>query len=214
MMHAYDKTYLDKARTALGRMLDFAVYDLHYDIEVFFELFLTSGVSARFDTGDFTVLVGMSGVELAYEVLEQSGIVFPRITPNYTMNRSEEYWTGWALAYYQWDTALSFAEILHYIPIRDIMALYSPYHEMDIRHFVDKMNELYKVAKPDTNLKLLRKNAGLSQRELAELSGIPMRTIQQYEQQQKNINKAQAGYLAMLARVLCCGMEELMERGE
>ena len=36
MMHAYDKSYLEKARTALGRMLDFAVYDLHYDIEVFF----------------------------------------------------------------------------------------------------------------------------------------------------------------------------------
>lgn len=42
------------------------------------------------------------------------------------------------------------------------MALYSPYHEMDIRQFVDKMNELYRAAKPDTNLKLLRKNAGLT----------------------------------------------------
>lgn len=39
MMHAYDKLYLDKARTALARMLDFAVYDLHYDISEFFELF-------------------------------------------------------------------------------------------------------------------------------------------------------------------------------
>lgn len=214
MMHAYDKTYLDKARTSLGRMLDFAVYDLHYDIKDFFNLFLTSGVSARFETGDFTVLVGMSGVELAYEVLECSGNDRPRVIPNYTMNRSEEYWTGWALAYYQWDTALSFAEIVRYIPIKDIMALYSPYHEMDIRHFVDKMDELYKVAKPDTNLKVLRKNAGLTQQELAEQSGVPLRTLQQYEQRQKDINKAQAGYLAMLARVLCCKVEELMERDE
>lgn len=214
MMHAYDKIYLDKARTALGRMLDFAVYDLHYDIDVFFELFLTSGVSSRFETGDFTVLAGMSGVELAYEVLEHSGIATARVTPNYTIDRSEEYWTGWALAYYQWETALSFTEIVHYIPIKDIMALYSPYHEMDIRHFVDRMNELYKVAKPDTNLKILRKNAGLTQQELAEQSGVPVRTIQQYEQRQKDINKAQAGYLMMFARVLCCTIEELMERGE
>lgn len=214
MMHAYDKIYLDKARTALGRMLDFAVYDLHYDIDVFFELFLTSGVSSRFETGDFTVLAGMSGVELAYEVLEHSGIATARVTPNYTIDRSEEYWTGWALAYYQWETALSFAEIVHYIPIKDIMALYSPYHEMDIRHFVDRMNELYKAAKPDTNLKILRKKAGLTQQELAEQSGVPLRTLQQYEQRQKDINKAQAGYLAMLARVLCCKMEELTERGE
>ena len=32
MIHAYDKVYLEKARTALGRMLDFAVYDLKYEI--------------------------------------------------------------------------------------------------------------------------------------------------------------------------------------
>ena len=28
MICAYDKIYLDKARTVLGRMLDFAVHDL------------------------------------------------------------------------------------------------------------------------------------------------------------------------------------------
>lgn len=76
------------------------------------------------------------------------------------------------------------------------MALYSPYHEMDIRQFVDKMNEL----------------VGLNQRELAELSGVPLRTIQQYEQRQKDINKAQAQYLVMLAQVLCCDMRDLMEK--
>ena len=35
MIHAYDKVYLEKARTTLARMLDFAVYDLKYDIEEF-----------------------------------------------------------------------------------------------------------------------------------------------------------------------------------
>ena len=101
MIRAYDKVYLDKARTALGRMLDFAVYDLKYDIAEFFDLFIKSGVAKRFETGDFAVIVGMSGVELAYEVLDQSGVKCERIQPNYTASRSEEYWTGWALAYYQ-----------------------------------------------------------------------------------------------------------------
>ena len=212
MIHAYDKVYLDKARTALGRMLDFAVYDLHYDITVFFDLFIQSGVAGRFETGDFTLLAGMSGVELAYTVLEQSCIEHTRIKPNYTANRSEEFWTGWALAYYQWATSMSFAEIVCYIPIKDILALYSPYHEMDIRQFVDKMNALYRTAKPETNLKLLRQKSGLSQKALADLSGIPLRTIQQYEQRQKNINKAQAEYLVMLSQVLCCEVSALMER--
>ena len=212
MIRAYDKVYLDKARTALGRMLDFAVYDLKYDITEFFELFISSGIAERFENGDFTLLAGKSGVEIAYAVLEQSEIDYERIKPNYTVDRSEEFWTGWALAYYQWESTMSFAEIIHYIPIKDIMALYSPYHEMDIRQFADKMNELHKAAKPETNLKLLRQRAGLSQNELAELSGIPVRTIQQYEQRQKNINKAQTEYMVMLARVLCCQVEELLEK--
>lgn len=211
MTNAYDKVYLEKARTNLARMLDFAVYDLKYDISDFFELFITSGVAGRFENGDFNVLVGMSGVELAYEVLEKSNVNFERIKPDYSVNRSEEYWAGWALAYYQWETSLSFEEIVRYIPIKEIQALYSPYHEMDIRQFVDKMNSLYKFAKPETNLKFLRQKAGLSQRELAELSGVPIRTIQQYEQRQKSINKAQAEYLMALSKVLCCEMKELME---
>lgn len=212
MMHAYDKVYLDRARTALGRMLDFAVYDLGYDITHFFDLFVGSGVAARFEDGDFTLLSGMSGVEIAYQVLEQSGIAVRRIQPRYTVDRSEEYWTGWALAYYQWETSLRFAEIVRYVPIHDIQALYFPYHEMDIRQFCDRMDELYKAAKPETNLKLFRQRAGMSQRELADQSGVPLRTIQQYEQRQKNINRAQAEYLARMSRVLCCDMEDLMEK--
>lgn len=214
MIRAYDKVYLDKARTALGRMLDFAVYDLKYDIAEFFDLFIKSGVAKRFESGDFAVIVGKSGVELAYEVLEQSGVKRERIKPNYTASRSEEFWTGWALAYYQWETSMSFAQIVRYVTIKDMTALYQPYHEMDIRQFVDKVNAMYKAAKPETNLKLLRKKAGLSQRELADLSSVPVRTIQQYEQRQKNINKAQAEYLVMLAKVLCCEVEDLMEKTE
>jgi len=94
--------------------------------------------------------------------------------------------------------------------INDIVNLYSPYHEMDIRQFFDKMNKLYRSTQQETNLKQRRKNAGLSQRELADQSGIPIRTIQQYEQRQKNINKAQAEYLVMMAKVLCCNAEDLM----
>lgn len=214
MIRAYDKVYLDKARTSLGRMLDFAVYDLGYDIAEFFDLFISSGVAEGFERGEFALIAGMSGVELAYRVLELSGKGQERAAPRYTMDRSEEYWTGWALAYYQWETSLSFAEIVRWIPIKDILRLYSPYHEMDIRQFCDKMNKMYRAAQPESNLKRLRRKADLSQRELADLSGVPLRTIQQYEQRQKNINKAQAEYLVMLSKALCCGVEALMEKVE
>lgn len=212
MIHAYDKWYLDKARIVLARMLDFAVYDLKYDMSKFFQMFIDSGVAARFGKGDFTVLVGKSGVEVAYEVLDKLNLQIEYVKPKITLERSEEYWTGWALAYYQWETSLSFEEIARYIPIHYVKAMYSPYHEMDIRHFVNKMNEMYLEAKPDTNLKMKRKQSGFSQRELSELSGVPVRTIQQYEQRQKNINKAQVEYLVKLSDALCCDVECLLEK--
>ena len=212
MICAYDKVYLEKARTALGRMLDFAVYELHYELSSFFDLFLSSGVAERFGRGEFTLLAGKSGVELAYEVLDKSGVSYERIPVKYAANRSEEYWTGWAIAYYQWETALSFAEIVNCVPITEICVMYSPYHEMSIQHFVDRMNAYYHAMQPQTNLKRMREKAGLSQRELAELSGVPVRTIQQYEQRQKNINKAQVEYLMMLAQALCCKVEDLVEK--
>lgn len=212
MIHAYDQVYLDKARVVLGRMLDFAVYDLNYDITEFFNMFLNSGLAARFEKGDYAVIVGMSGVELAYQVLELTTGNTERIKPTYTVDRSEEYWAGWALAYYQWETALRFEEIVRHVPIAEIVKLYSPYHEMDIRQFCDKMDERYRASKPDTNLKTLRMKLGMSQRELAEASGVPLRTIQQYEQRQKNINKAQGEYLIMLAQALCCEVPDLIEK--
>lgn len=164
MIYAYDKVYLDKARISLGRMLDFAVHDLEYDLEEFFNLFIKTGLADRFGTGDFSLIVGMSGVELAYKVLEESNITVDRGEVKYSVDRSEEYWTGWALAYYQWYTALTFKDIIGFIAINDIKDLYHPYHEMDIRQFVDKLNEFYKEQKQDTNLKLLRSQLGMSQR--------------------------------------------------
>ena len=212
MICAYDKVYLDCAKRVLGRMLDFAVHDLKYGVEEFFSLFIKSGVAERFGKGDYTILAGKSGVEVAYEVLEEMQIDVERTVPKYVANRSEEYWTGWALAHYQWKTALSFEEIEKFIPVHYVKALYLPYHEMDIKHFIDKMNVLYREAKPDTNLKRRRQQIGLSQSKLAELSGIPVRTIQQYEQRQKNINKAQVEYLFKLSNALGCNVECLMEK--
>lgn len=211
MIHAYDKVYLEKARTSLARMLDFAVYDLKYDIEDFFVMFISSGIAARFEKGDFQIIAGKSGVELAYDVAEISGEDKRSIKPKYTANRSEEYWTGWALAYFQWETGLPFAEIVKFVPIRVVLSLYNPYHEMDIRQFADKMTELYKSAKQDTNLKIIRTKLNLTQKELSDISGVPVRTIQQYEQRQKNINKAQTEYLVMLSKALSCKVEDLLE---
>ncbi len=211
MMHAYDKLYLEVARTSLGRMLDFAVYELKYDLTAFFDMFIISGVAKRFGNGDCNILAGMSGIELAYLVLEETVAGYERVEPRFTAERSPEYWTGWALAYYQWYTGISFAAIVSLVPVADIRALYRPYHEMDIRHFTERMNELCTQQKRETSLKRLRLSAGLTQKELAAKSGISMRTIQQFEQRQKSINNAQINKLLPLSKVLHCEIESLLE---
>jgi len=63
----------------------------------------------------------------------------------------------------------------------------------------------------ETNLKRIRLIYGCSQRELAEMSGVSLRSIQMYEQRNKDINKAQAESLYCLAKALGCTMEDLLE---
>ena len=53
----------------------------------------------------------------------------------------------------------------------EIRNMYEVYHEMDLAHFVERLDELWNQHYPETNLKRIRDLAGLSQRELAELSG-------------------------------------------
>ena len=64
-------------------MLDYLVNDLHYPLETAWQWFVTSELSARFEQGDCSVLVGLSGVELARAVLEQAGEVVPLQKPSY-----------------------------------------------------------------------------------------------------------------------------------
>lgn len=105
-----------------------------------------------------------------------------------------------------------FMKLAKRIMIMDVRDMYSPYHEMDIRHLVEYLNKRYRDANSDTRLKKYRKQMGMSQKGLAEITGISVRTIQQYEQRQKNINKARADSVVALAQALCVKTEDIMEK--
>lgn len=206
MIHAYDKNYLEKAQALLGRMLDFAVYDFNVDVEKFYKKFCDSEYARRFEIGDTSLLSGKSGVELAYDIIGNS-----TVKPKFTTNRSPEYWAGWVLAYYQWYTSFTFNQINDTASIKDIINMYSKYHEMDIMQFVDSMNEMYAQKNHTTNLKKRRIGAELSQSELAKISGVPLRTLQQYEQRQKNINSAKVETVLALSQALSCDIKDILE---
>ena len=211
MIHAYDKNYLEKAQVTLGTMLDYAVNDAKFNLTEFYKLFLSSNISIQFENGNCSVLVGKSGVELVYDIFFNLNKLDSLPSPIYKSYKTKEYWTGWALAYYQWYTSLPFSYINEKIPIQDIRKLYNPYHEMDIMQFVDKMNDLYKENTTESNLKRIRKEMGLTQKELSAKTNIPLKTIQHYEQRLRNINKAEAQYLIAISKILCCRVEDLLE---
>lgn len=144
-------------------------------------------------------------------MLRESGLREPEVPDEMYMDKSPEYWSGWALAYYQWYTGRTFARIHKAVSIAAILDMYPVLHEADITKFVEIMNEKLQAYYTDTNLKRLRTGMGLSQRELAELSGVAQRQIQLLEEKHRDINKTQALTLYKLGKVLHCGCEDLLE---
>lgn len=207
MIHAYNEEYLLHARNVMGKMFDFVVYDLNIELENFFDLFIESGVAYKFYKGDTGVISGKSGYELALQVLNIMNKDVEITFPNYTLNHSKEYWLGYFLSYYSWYSNINYEDIILCVSIKELLLMYDKYHEMDIMHFVDKLNE---IIFNSNKLKFYRKKRKLSQKELATLSNIPIRTIQQYEQNQKDLDKANVTYLVNLVRVLNCDIEDLL----
>lgn len=215
MTRAYDSSYVARAQMTIGAMLSFACDDLGYAPDEFWGLFVATGVAGSCGRGDASLIVGRSGIELALDVLAEAGVsvdVRPASWPSGRFERTPAYWTGWALAYYQWRSCREFGEVSRAASVSVVMGMYEPYHEMDVLQFCDAMDERMRRASSETRLKARRRLVGLTQGELAQVSGVPLRTIQQYEQRQKSIDNAACATVAALARALWCSAEDLLER--
>ena len=210
-IRAYDELYLSSAQNILGHAVDFAVMTLEIEPNVFGNALAVSASGKQFAQGNPRYVAGMNGCELAREVLDDVKISYPDVADAMYLDKSPEYWAGWALAYYQWQTDISFMEIMKAVSLDYIIGMYLVYHEMDIEKFVEQMNQLMKAAYPHTRLRRHRDNCRMSQAELAEESGVPLRQIQLFEQGQRDINKTAAVTLYKLSKALCCRMEDLLE---
>ena len=208
---AYDEAYVHSAQNILGHAVDFAVISLELDPDEFGNAFSVSNASKQFASGNPRYVAGINGCELTRIVLEQTKTPFNDTEDAMYLDKSPEYWSGWALAFYQWFSARSFTEILTAVQLSELITMYPVYHEMDIEHFVQHMNELMKKAVPFTRLKAKRNNCGMSQSELASESGVALRQIQLFEQRQRDINSAAAITLLRLSKALHCQIEDLIE---
>ena len=210
MTHAYKEFFLDDAMETLGSAVEYAVLSLNIEGQEFLDLFLASGIAERFGQGDAMYLSGMSGIELARKVLTVCGKTIPSYTENSSCHYSPEYWVGWILAYYQWYCGKPFSMILPKLRYQSLRNLYGVLHEADPSKAVSVFDELLSE-QTETNLARYRKARGLSQSQLANASGLSLRSIQLYEQRQNDINNAQYNRLQALAKTLGCKIEDLLE---
>ena len=211
MICAYDETYLVHSSRVLGWMLDSAVNLFGQTAAAFWRNFISTGYADRFGHGESRLRAGMTGYELARSVLDAAQVEYVAVDPREVTDLSPEYWAGWALAHYQWRTALSFAEIDSFAPISEVVACYSPYHEMDVSRFCEHLDALYRAAHPESRLKEARERRGMTQEALSAASGVPLRMIQHYKQRRKNLGKAAFDTVFQLAQALHIPPQRIVE---
>lgn len=210
-IRGYDSSCLETAMKNLGEAFDYATNSCSILLDEFMDMFIISGYSKMFEEGNPKIIIGNSGTELALNVFDKVNFNIKTPKPSTNYDYSPEYWCGWILAYYQWKTGLSFKYIHSQVSMKDILNLYPTLHEANEEKFVDVVNEKIKNKIKTTRLQQMRKNSGLSQKELAKLSGVNLRTLQQYELGAKDINKASISSVLALAKVLNCDIKDLLE---
>lgn len=211
MIRAYDEVYLKNARSVLANSLDYATYALGYDPDVYYKMFIKCDLARKLEKGNPFIVAGMSGIELALRVVEKATGRYDPADRTVRLAKSREYWAGWAIAYYQWYSSCNLMLLEEQVPFNSIRLMYDKYHEMDICHFVEDINKMRMENRLSCYLKLYREMKGLSQSGLARLADVPVRTLQQYEQGAKSLDKANVNYVLSLAKALGCSPEELLQ---
>lgn len=211
-IHAYQEIFINKAQSLLGDTFDYAINVCGISGEDFIKMFVVSDASKKIENGDPSTILGKSGLELLQDIFLQATGNDLLIKQIDRYSRSIQYWIGYSIAYYQWYSNRKFSQIFEVITYNDLQYMYTTLHEADISKFVDiidsRINEYY----PNTNLKRIRTNYGISQSNLAKLSNTSLRSIQMYEQKNKDINKASAETLYKISKVLGCNIEDLLEQ--
>lgn len=210
--HAYNPLYLEDAMNNLGTMLDCAANVAHYDLLTFYEMFLSSGIASQMEIGNPRFVSGLSGLELMELVVQRTSDKALPENRYSLFDRTPEFWTGWVLAYYQWNTAYSFAFLQRNgLGINTVLSLYPTLHEADLSKFTDIADTLIErhLCTKKNTLKTIRKQSRYTQKELAELTGVSLRMIQAYEQGDQDIRKAEAQSVFDLARAFGCKPEEI-----
>lgn len=207
----YPEAQLNRFMDKMGDAFDYVINDCKIDGAEFVKMFVASIVCKRIENGEASYISGKSGLEIAIECVYEIIGKALSVEPSEKFNRGAQYWCGWAVCYYQWWSSRKYADIFKAVSYEDMLGLYPTLREASVEKIASVIDEKVRAFYPETNLKRIRTAYGCSQRELAEMSGVSLRSIQMYEQRNKDINKAQSESLYRLAKALGCTMEDLLE---
>lgn len=211
MIQAYHECYLHDAQRMLAELSAIATVVYGIDFDMFSHVFVASGLAEMIEDGNPYAISGRSSVEAFMELRDEyfPGLEEREIKPG--METLPEYWAGWILAYLAWRTSLPFKRIFNVMSYQEIVMAYYPYHEADPEKFVEDFIERMADPRRPTALKRIREGCQMTQKELSEKSGVPLRAIQLYEQRQNDIDKAAFSTVNRLAKALYVEPADLME---
>ena len=210
MTRAYDIAYLDDAMTSLGAMLDYAVNSCGEDLDLFYARFLGSGIAEALSRANPKYLGGMSGIELASMVAARTGEPLPR-KDGLIDTGSPEFWTGWTLAYLSWYLNVNLRTLQSRgLTVTSLHERYPVLHEADLSKSVRFAIKRLGETSGGHLLKLARKNARLTQRQLSDIAGIPLTVIRSYEQDKRSLKNAETENSRSICQTLGCRIENIM----
>ena len=207
----YSETQLNRFMDKMGDAFDYAINDCKIDGSEFVKMFVASTACKKIENGETSYISGKSGIKIAIECVYEITGKKLAVEPSGKFSCSAQFWCGWAVCYYQCLSSRKYADIFKAVSYEDMLGFYQTLHEASVEKIASVINERIRTTYPETNLKRIRTTYGCSQRELAEMSGVGLRSIQMYEQRNKDINKAQSESLYRLAKSLGCTMEDLLE---
>ena len=203
-MNAYSKTYLEDAMDTVGIMFDCAINNMGCSPDEFSARLSASGISDRLSRGEVDLVAGKSGVELAMTVMRMTGAYGNKtVSPRVSIS-SKEYWAGAVLAYYQWKSGFTYRELADRgLSFNVVCGMFNPMHEADISAFERAADRIVAMSAAGYGwLKVSRKRCGMTQEELAELSGVSVRLIRAYEQGVIATGNAEYDTVSRLKRAL------------
>lgn len=164
-IHAYSELHLNDACNSLANAFDYALNVCELDPDRFANIFAQSELTSQFEQGNPFAISGKSGVELVKEILGEAYPDAELPLPRFCQQHAPQYWAGWALGQYQWASSRRFKEIFEKVNLRQVVAMYPTFHEMDIRAFHDSLDRRCDEDS-ETHLRKIRESRQISQSQL------------------------------------------------